>query len=231
MNLSTVPVSDLLREIIARYRNVHPCNIDRAIYNYDAQDYVEIHDEEMQKKVNHVTSTANKCIDDMDIARFNIICREFIWLDFPKLALKAKRKSEDMYNIVKKYTDVFSIVRACIGEGDHVLLNCILSEVQPEIIYPVCRQAYLFFITFSALPKLEEIHAVLVKYANPMDHPEFEETILNLLECEDKKNVRMVYRFIVAHPEYKWQKRGEPSTTTLQRLTEIHLANMREILI
>jgi hypothetical protein len=228
MNLFTLPISELNAHLTANYRNVHPCNIDRAIYSHDHGDYVEIHDDDMREKVDHVMKTVDLCIENSDVGRFAILAREFPWLDFPKLAMKTLKGSSSLYVIAKQRTTVFEIARACVIEGEAEVLETILSRLptsNQDLIYAVCRTAYQS-VTFSTIPRLDDIHSVLIKYANPNDHPDFERSVISLMECEEKAHP--IYLFIISHPEYKWE--GTSSLDTLSKLTSIHLARMKAVL-
>ena len=228
MNLFVLPISELNAHLTANYRNVHPCNIDRAIYSHDHGDYLEIHDDDMREKVDHVIETVDLCIENSDVSRFAILAREFPWLDFAKLAMKTLKGPSPLYAIAKQRTTVFEIARVCVIEGEAELLETILSRLptsNQDLIYAVCRTAYQS-VTFSTIPRLEDIHSVLIKYANPNDHPDFERSVISLMECEEKAHP--VYRFIISHPEYKWE--GRSTLETLGKLTSIHLARMKAML-
>lgn len=236
MNLSSLPISELSAHLVANYRNVHPCNIDRVIYSHDHGDYLEIHDDDMMKKVDQVLETARLCIENSDSERFSILAREFPWLDFPKLAMQAMKRqstsssptSSPLYAIAKQHTTVFEIARVCVIEGEADVLATLLSRLptsNQDLIYSVCRTAYRS-VDFSTIPHLEEIHSVLVKHANPSDHPDFESAVVSLLDCAEKAPA--VYRFILSHPEYKWV--GAEPIQMLHKLTDIHLARMKSIL-
>ena len=228
MNLFVLPISELNAHLTANYRNVHPCNIDRAIYCYDHGDYLEVHDDDMREKVDHVVKTVDLCIENSDAGRFAILAREFPWLDFAKLAMKTLKGSSPLYAIAKQRTTVFEIAKVCVMEGEAELLETVLSRLptsNQDLIYAVCRTAYQS-VTFSTIPRLEDIHSVLIKYANPNDHPDFERSVISLMECEEK--AQPVYRFIISHPEYKWE--GTSALKTLSKLTSIHLARMKAML-
>lgn len=110
-----------------------------------------------------------------------------------------------LYNIVKDFVSEFDIGvdYMCISPRHRVKALDNLLE-SSENASSLCVVEYEN-LTLGVVEYLEDIHAVLIKHANPDDHIILEERLLALLLSNRYVQAKkMICKFIKSHPEYKW---------------------------
>ena len=109
-----------------------------------------------------------------------------------------------LYNIVNDFVSEFDIGVSymCISSRDRVKALDNLLE-SSENASSLCMVEYEN-LSLGVIGYLEDIHAVLIKHANPDDHIILEERLLALLTRNKYEHAKKIYNFIKSHPEYKW---------------------------
>lgn len=109
-----------------------------------------------------------------------------------------------LYNIVNDFVSEFDIgvSSMCISPRDRVKALDNLLE-SSENASSLCMVEYEN-LSPGVIGYLEDIHAVLIRHANPDDHIILEERLLALLTRNKYEHAKKIYNFIKSHPEYKW---------------------------
>jgi hypothetical protein len=138
-------------------------------------------------------------------------CLRVILANFPLIQYNTIAKNllatgnMTLYNIVKDFVSEFDIGvdYMCISPHDRVKALDNLLE-SSENASSLCVVEYEN-LTLGVVEYLEDIHAVLIKHANPDDHIILEERLLALLVSNRYVQAKkMICKFIKSHPEYKW---------------------------
>ena len=197
-------------------------------------DYYTTVDHDMADRCRDIKNAVFLCIKKGSIVCLEILCRHYPFLDFPIIAIQTLIKGDTtMYTLLLNFTTEIKVAKAHIyfnqfSHKDLVKSLEMLLSMSPnskEISNTLYQCVNLACASF-----VEDLHTVLVKYADAEKHHVFEERVLELLKFGSPEQIRPVYRFITLHPKYTWKDKKGNCLLHYLAVSKLHYEYMRKIL-